>query len=310
MNPAGILRDDAEQAVAEHTATVAANPDLLSKTAQANQPLQTALHITAVLQTTLDLGRLIELFAREVRAAVPHEGVCYSHDDLGVFVEEGAAARHACTYRLTVEDQTLGQIRFMRRNRFQEPELAQLEYLLCSLVYPLRNALEHRTVLDEARRCPLTGVLNRGALDALLRREVGLAHRHKIPFTVIFLDLDRFKAINDNYGHAVGDRAIRLFTEVVTSKIRTTDILVRYGGDEFVILLTNTPLDGAALLAERICEAVAAADASAIAPGLKLTSSLGVATLHDTELPAQLLDRADTALNQAKQQGRNRVNAG
>lgn len=266
-----------------------------------------ALQITAALQTTLDLNRQVEIFGAEIRKHVAHDSLGYSNEDLGYFIEEGTPGRHSCTYRLTLEQQVLGEVRFTRNTRFQEPEVETLEFLLCSLVYPLRNALHYRQALDEARRDALTGVNNRGAMDATLRREVALAHRHNTEFSVIVLDIDRFKAINDSHGHAVGDQALRRFVECVNTKIRTTDILARFGGDEFVVLLANTPYEGARLLASRIREAVAATDCSDIAPGLRITSSIGVAELARGESAEQLMGRADQALYQAKQDGRNCV---
>jgi diguanylate cyclase (GGDEF)-like protein len=266
-----------------------------------------ALQITAALQTSLDLNRQVEIFGAEIRKHVAHDSLGYSNEDLGYFIEEGTPGRHSCTYRLTLEDQALGEVRFTRGARFQEPEVELLEFLLCSLVYPLRNALHYRQALDEARRDALTGVQNRGAMDAALRREVALAHRHKTGFSVIVLDIDRFKVINDSHGHAVGDQVLRRFVACVNTKIRTTDILARFGGDEFVVLLANTPYEGARLLASRIREAVAAIDCSDLSPGLAITSSLGVAELARGESAEQLMGRADQALYQAKQDGRNCV---
>jgi diguanylate cyclase (GGDEF)-like protein len=270
-------------------------------------PVGRALRITALLQTTLDLNRQIELFAAEVQNAVPYDSVTYSHDSLGISVTEGGIGRHSCAYRLTVEGTDLGQICFTRNTRFLEKETQTIELLLCSLVYPLRNALEYRRALDEARRDSMTGTANRQALEVTMQREAALAHRHQAPLSVIFLDIDRFKSINDTHGHAAGDQAICALVGCIQCVIRNTDVLARYGGDEFVVMLSNTPPEGAWLLAERIRETVEAFDGNTIAPGLMLSASLGVATLTVGETAAQLLARADQLLKSAKQSGRNRV---
>ncbi len=134
----------------------------------------------------------------------------------------------------------------------------QWEYLLGALVYPLRNALDFRRAREDASRDPLTGVYNRLGVDGLLRREIGLAHRHATPLSLAFLDIDHFKSINDSYGHASGDAALRVFAECIRSCIRDTDVVARYGGDEFMLILSNTPLAGARLVAERLRRAVEA----------------------------------------------------
>ncbi len=272
------------------------------------QQTQQALQILALLATTLEVPRLIEIFSGEVQRTVAHDGASYEHEADGIEVSLGAVERHSCSYRLTVEEQFLGQIRFTRRTKFSAAEAATIENLLVSLVYPLRNALQYKRALDEARRDPLTGAYNRGVMESVLARDVGLARRNGAPFSVIFLDIDNFKRINDTHGHAVGDEAIRTFVACINRSIRTTDMVARYGGDEFVVLLHNTPLEGARLLAERIRRSIARADCrNAAGERVPLSSSLGVAGLTADDSAKSLLERADRALNQAKLDGRNCV---
>jgi len=266
------------------------------------------LKLAVALQTTLDVQRLIALFAEELGKVIPHDHVAYRNTEQAIEFQIQQPARHSCTYGLTLEQQPLGEISFTRRKKFSDQEIAQLEQLLGCLVYPLRNGLHYKQALDEARKDPLTGVFNRSVLETVLGREVGLARRYGNALSLIFLDIDRFKSINDTHGHAVGDQVIRGFVDQVIKNIRTTDVVGRYGGDEFVIVLTNTPIDGAMLLAERIRQSVS--QLSYRAPSgrtIELSASLGVACANGDETAATLLDRADRALATAKQSGRNCV---
>jgi diguanylate cyclase (GGDEF)-like protein len=199
----------------------------------------------------------------------------------------------------------LGEIAFSRKQVFSPTEISALECLLCTLVYPLRNGLNYKTAMEEARRDPLTGVYNRGAMEVMIEREVGLARRYRSPLSLIFMDIDCFKSINDTYGHMIGDEVIREFVRCVNDKMRTTDILFRYGGDEFVAILPNTTLEGAEQLAGRIREAVAnSIRLTRIGRGMKITTSIGISSLESRETAQRLLDRADRSLNLAKQDGR------
>jgi diguanylate cyclase (GGDEF)-like protein len=298
------------EAIADSDAAALAVDGGLNRLPMPDMPGETArlaLKITTLLQTTLDVEGQIELFSRECRAKVPHDSIGYLHDQHGIAIEEGKSQRNSCAYRLTVEERLLGEIRFTRLTPFTEQEIADLEFLLCALVYPLRNALDHRIALEEARRDVLTGVNNRCVLDGTIAREVGLAHRHQTPLSVIFLDIDKFKDINDTHGHHAGDRAIQLFANILQSKIRVTDVLIRYGGDEFVIVLANTPIEGARLLAERIRVAVESSDTALVADRVQLTASVGVTTLMDGDTAESFLRRADDHLHSAKRSGRNKV---
>jgi diguanylate cyclase (GGDEF)-like protein len=264
------------------------------------------LRLTTALQTTLDLEQLLRIFSETVQETVPHQGVTYRNDERRFVLAVGHTARHHCSYRLNLLGTELGEVAMSRNKRFSEQDLAQIEYLLCALVYPLRNALHYRDALAAAHRDPLTGIGNRTALESTLDREIALARRHSQPLSLIVIDIDLFKQVNDHHGHTIGDAVLRTVARTMNEVLRGDDLLFRFGGEEFVALLRGTPLDGAAVVAERLRAAVASTTCPCEGRDIKVTVSLGVATLHEDDGDT-LFDRADHALYQAKQQGRNRV---
>jgi diguanylate cyclase (GGDEF)-like protein len=153
----------------------------------------------------------------------------------------------------------------------------------------------------------LTKACNRRTLIQRLEQERSRAERTKIGFSVALMDLDHFKAVNDAHGHAVGDEVLRTYAAAVQGAMRDTDIFGRYGGEEFLLILTATAPAGANAALERIGAALAACDWQAIAPGLAVTHSVGVAGFRGGEGVAQLLKRADEALYEAKAAGRDRA---
>lgn len=159
----------------------------------------------------------------------------------------------------------------------------------------------------QSMKDPLTGSFNRRYLEQRLASEVKLAHRHGKPLALVMLDMDKFKAVNDTHGHSIGDLVLVQLAEATKKVMRETDALVRYGGEEFVVLLPETDLAGAQRLAEKIREAVEASVFGDDGHVLKLTCSLGVAALLEKEAGPELIDRADKALYEAKSSGRNRV---
>jgi diguanylate cyclase (GGDEF)-like protein len=165
--------------------------------------------------------------------------------------------------------------------------------------------------LDQVQRLAshdeLTHALNRRALVSSLERERVRAERSGAPFAIGMMDLDHFKAINDTYGHAVGDAVLREFAAIVHDTMRATDVFGRYGGEEFLIVLVGTELPAALEALERIRAAVQSRDWNALAPGLALTLSAGVASFRKGQTIEQLLYGADQALYEAKGSGRNRV---
>ena len=176
--------------------------------------------------------------------------------------------------------------------------------LAASRVVDMQRQLERLATTDS-----LTGALNRGRFMARAAEEVVRAQRYGRALSALMLDIDFFKKINDTYGHAVGDEAIRSTVRASRALIRQCDVLGRLGGEEFAVLLPETPLPGGALLAERLRRALAATEVRIPGGGsFTFTVSIGVAALHpgETAIDAALA-RADEALYRAKRGGRNRV---
>lgn len=152
----------------------------------------------------------------------------------------------------------------------------------------------------------LTGIANRRAFSASLEREVDRAKRYGLPLSLVMYDLDFFKRVNDNFGHDVGDCVLQAVTGLVRESIRAQDVVARWGGEEFMVLMPQTNLQAAKNAAEKLRLAVAA---HTFDKAGKLTVSFGVATLEPQDEMSSLLKRVDDALYQAKGRGRNRVEA-
>ncbi len=265
------------------------------------------VEINGILQTTLDVENMLELFDKQTHDLIPHDGYTFVNDELSLTISVGTQKHYGCHYKLVIAGQDLGTISLRRRTRFKKQETTKFENLLCALIYPLRNALLYHQALLSARTDNLTGVFNRTALEDSLDREFELARRQKMPLSAIMVDIDHFKLINDTHGHQVGDAVLSSFANCIKSVARKSDIVFRYGGEEFVIILSNTSLEGAALLSERIRKAVESVKIDAIKEDLNITASFGVAGLKNQEMPGKLLERVDQAMYSAKQNGRNQV---
>lgn len=155
----------------------------------------------------------------------------------------------------------------------------------------------------------LTGLLNRYGLHRALQRELSEARRYARPLSCLLLDIDFFKAVNDTYGHAAGDAALAQAARALTESVRGSDVVCRYGGEEFLVLAPETGVEGASALAEKIRQTFSSRLFGDGARTFPLTLSVGVAQLGASESGNDMIARADEALYHAKQSGRDRVEA-
>jgi diguanylate cyclase (GGDEF)-like protein len=174
----------------------------------------------------------------------------------------------------------------------------------------LQDELRDRNeVLDQISRTdPLTGIYNRRHVDEELTRRQADALRHHDPLSVLLLDIDHFKNVNDTHGHPAGDAVLREFAHRLSVELRIGDTAARWGGEEFLVILPRTDLPGAIEVAERIRATIGASPIVADGQPISITVSGGCVTGHD-ESPKHLLDRVDALLYQAKTAGRNQIAA-
>lgn len=185
------------------------------------------------------------------------------------------------------------------------------QQLQAELVAARAEIDEHRAKVKEltaeARTDVLTGLSNRRAFMEDLERRLEQWHRHKVPLSLIMLDIDHFKSINDRYTHAGGDTALRHLGEQLRAALRQMDVPARYGGEEFAVILPGTKLPDAINVAERLRATIAASTFEYEEQTLQITASLGLATIDAGDTASTIVERADQALYAAKQAGRNRA---
>ncbi|MBV1932704.1 MAG: GGDEF domain-containing protein [Porticoccaceae bacterium] len=153
----------------------------------------------------------------------------------------------------------------------------------------------------------LTGVANRGGFDRQIADEIARCQRIKYPLSVMFIDIDKFKEVNDSYGHNAGDTVLKAVAAVIRKRVRETDYVARYGGDEFVLLLPNTGINDAGRVGNELLEMMGKTGFRGGGKSVNVTLSIGVAQYKGDETAESVLERADRALYRVKQAGRNGI---
>ena len=222
------------------------------------------------------------------------------------FAEDAAAVQPLvdCVLKLTSLDL------YLTAEGYHLPEIGELRKALDNL------RKETSRLHQEASTDQLTGMMNYANLMESLEHQINIAHKHPhknqqdpagYPLCVIMIDLDFFKKINDTYGHVVGDFVLRHVASRIQASVRDFDMVGRFGGEEFVIIMTNADLELAKVIAERVRKGVMDTPLHLKELSIRVTISLGVAVLRKSERKEALLERADAAMYEAKRTGRNRV---
>lgn len=299
--------------------------------------LSTINDLHARLARALDVNSMIETFSVWLMPLLEHDLIGYNHldrqrkhlfcsghgpDRRGVIkVAEEAfndpAKQHdgLCRHQnhffvkswsLGVRE-TSGRLLLVRKHRkIDTDETEMFDNVLEVLSEPLQRALDYEDLFDQVRQDSLTGLANRRVFDEQIPPLLASARRHGFPVTLCSMDLDKFKQVNDQFGHAEGDRVLRQVALTFAKMVRSSDILVRMGGDEFFLVLPYTDLQSAHCLGQRLCHAVDALDIFS-KPGEKFGVSIGLVQWHPDLSKEEWIQKADELLYQAKKTGRCRV---
>ncbi|PID38497.1 MAG: diguanylate cyclase [Proteobacteria bacterium] len=211
---------------------------------------------------------------------------------------------------LIVQDEAIGTFVFgaERPRRFPKRVREMLSVIANQVAVSVENAKMYKRMEEMATTDGLTGLPNHRTFQARLNEMLARAERHGKPVSICLTDVDKFKSVNDTYGHPVGDQVLKRVAKVLAQQVRKVDIVARYGGEEFAFVLEETDAAGAKLLCERVREEIAAQLMNSDKGTFRVTISLGIASYpRDGEHKQLLIERADQALYHAKESGRNRT---
>lgn len=248
--------------------------------------------------------RPVRVISRALQSNVAADGEINGDIDIHSYDEFGELATRFNTMRIQ-----LNNANHMLHAKIEasDQKLRDTNYKLIAQQFELKRINEELKVLSVTDE--LTGLYNRRQLDTLLRTEVSLALRHGIANSLLIIDIDFFKHVNDAYGHDVGDAVLREVAQVLRQQVRKTDLLCRVGGEEFVVLCKRADIESSLVIAEKLRHAIEYHAIEITQKPIKVTVSIGAATLpndYGTANADELYKLADTALYFSKQHGRNR----
>lgn len=284
----------------------------------------------------LDVGGMVEAFSVWLMPLVSHELIGYSNQSrnkrhyfcsshgpkrrqamnfaeqligtesalAGSFIGKNGHYAHRWIFETAEES---GILLVLKEKQFlAQDEVELVNDSLNVLVDSLQRGMEYEELFEKASCDPLTGLANRRVFADRISAMMDSAQRYGHSLSMISMDLDYFKEVNDNFGHQRGDDVLKDVAEVLRKCVRTTDLLVRMGGDEFLIVLDNTDRESARILAERLCKKVDELDVQ-VSDSKRLGVSIGLTQLEEKESLRDWLERTDDILYHAKAEGKSRV---
>lgn len=257
------------------------------------------------LHETLDVYQLLDKFNAVFKEKVLCDGIEYNEESTQTYLLNGIKGQPCCIYTLRYEEEVLGTICISRDSVFQDNEIEMIEVLLAGLTIPLRNALRYKQSIQYTQRDKLTGLRSGSYYQDIAEIEIKRAKRYKAPFSILLFDIDDFDLINNKYGRSAGDAVLIEVARRLENKARSSDIVYRNGGDEFLIFLPNTKNDRAAEAAERIKDFVLRDKCTVLANDIEIKISVSVTTVAYEDTASKLMERARKLLLNEKMLGKN-----
>jgi diguanylate cyclase (GGDEF)-like protein len=249
------------------------------------------------LQTSLELDRLLNIFAMEAAKYVDFSGLQFKNGDITAAIRGSRSGKIERHFELKLNQKFVGIMTYAINSPISMKNTRILNELHQYLIHPLNNALNFRMTLQLAMQDGLTSLNNRRSFDEQLKRAIHRASRQKSKVGLIVCDLDKFKAINDTYGHAIGDNVLIQFSQALKESVRDSDSLFRFGGDEFAVIVEDATKDALLVIEQRIYKAMSK---DALLARYEVNCSLGYTFMNSTDTQESFFERADRALYQHK----------
>jgi two-component system cell cycle response regulator len=262
------------------------------------------LALMTKLQTTLDMDELINIFSVEATRYIDFSGLYFKSQKLNIVLRGSRKAKKERRFELKTADDFIGTLTYGINSPISLTNFKVLEQLHQCLLHPLKNAIAYHVAIELAMHDALTGLGNRRYFDEQLKRAMHNANRHHSVVGLVLADLDKFKIINDTYGHFTGDLVLQEFAKVLRLCIRDSDGLFRFGGDEFAIIVENTNDTALTIIENRINLAL---KSNVLLKKHQLGCSIGTTFMNRADNEISFFERADETLYQSKMQSARRL---
>jgi diguanylate cyclase (GGDEF)-like protein len=257
------------------------------------------LALMTQLQTTLDINELLNIFAIEATRYVDFSGLYFKSQSLNTVLPGSRKAKKEQRFELKVDNSFIGTLSYGINSPISMINFKVLEQLHQCLLYPIKNAIAYHAAMQLAMQDGLTGLGNRRYFDEQLKRSMHNANRHHSLVGLVLGDLNKFKAINDTYGHIAGDAVLQEFANILRLCTRDSDSLFRFGGDEFAIIVENANDTALTIIENRINLALAN---NSQLNKYQLGCSIGSTFMNRADNELSFFERADEILYRRKMQ--------
>ena len=249
------------------------------------------------LQTTLDLDKMLDIFAMAAARYIKFSGLYFKSKMVSKTLRGSRKAKHERQFELKLNDEFIGTISYSIDKPISMRHYKDLQRIHQIILYPLKNALQYHQAMQLAMQDALTGLGNRRYFDEQLKRAMHNANRHHAQVGLVVGDLNKFKPINDTYGHSTGDQVLIQFANVLRTCIRDSDSIFRFGGDEFAIIVENASEYALDIIQNRINSSL---KTNVLLAKYQVGCSLGTTFMNRADNEHTLFERADQALYRQK----------
>ena len=250
------------------------------------------------LQTSLDIESILNMFAMEASKFVDLSGMYFKKDKIKKSIRGNRKGKYEQIFELSIAGEFIGILTYVVNSPISLASYKILNGLHKYLVYPLKNASQYYQAMKLAMQDPLTGLGNRRYFDEQLSRAMYHGKRHSSEVGLIVCDLDKFKVINDNFGHNIGDKVLFHFANALRSSVRHSDSVFRFGGDEFSIIVESACKQSLIVIENRINDALSQ---DTLLAKYQVLTSLGMTFMNSTDSDKSFFKRADQLLYKNKQ---------